>query len=207
MTIEDEFDEYAESFDEADDMPGQADIADDALAALEIDSRVHASKELRKLARVEREAAEVRAVYDARRAADDAFLADRMRGIESKRRWITVGLELFMRAEAQRSRIKSLALPDGVLALTKARTRVEGNPDLIPEDQKPFLVRWKAEIDKPAVSQRLTQGAVIGDEGADGTVRRFALGADGEPVPGVWFVTADAPMFKVTLTEPEEVET
>lgn len=196
MSEADEFDQidaYAEA--EMDPFPDDGD-----LSPLEIASREHAAKELWRLGRLESEAAQVEAVYAARLAPLDAYRADRLGGISRRREWIRRGLELFMRSVADRDRIKSLTLPEGVLELSKARTRVEGDVELVPEDLKPFLIRWKAELNKVAAKDTLTPGPVIGDEQTDGTIKRAAVGADGAVVPGVWFVCDDQPSFSVQLT-------
>jgi hypothetical protein len=218
MTIEDERDAL-DAF-----LLGDPEGSDDEMTPLDVASREHATRELRRLARLDSEAAQVQAVYDAERARLDAYLADRMRGITSRREWLAGGLESFMRAVHRDKGTQSIKLPTGTLALSKPRLRVEGDASVIPEDQQPFLVRWKPELNKVEAKERLTPGYELTladaadlmlllwrmgalwswtpgdapDEDYSQLVIRAAVDETGEAVLGVVFVTEAQHTFKAT---------
>lgn len=221
MSIEDEQDQL-DAF-----LMGEGGPEFDDLSVLAIEGREHATRELRRLARLEQEAAQVEAVYEAQKARLDAYREDRMAGIRSRRAWLENGLESFMRATAERDRILSLTLPDGKLALSKPRAKVEGAAEDVPEDLAPFLVRYNPQLDKAEAHRRLTpafwlhpaEGAAlvsfltqapftpmpVGAGMLEGQVLvHAAVDVHGEWVPGITFVAPTRRTFKVTLPDTKE---
>jgi Bacteriophage Mu Gam like protein len=160
------------------------DPADDGAAEpdrLYLNGQADADTALRRLARVDRTARDVKAVADAERHRIDAWEADRLSGLRSRREWLIDGLEGFLRAVSARSGTLSLSLPWGHLSLRQAPTSVEVLDPAAVAAAVPDLAEPQWKVSKADVKRALT----VGPEVEPGV--HAALTSDGEVVPGVVF--------------------
>lgn len=87
---------------------------------VEVEGLEHADRLLRRLHRLDGDAATIDATYRERVALLDAWRSDRLSGVNSQRRWLDGSLEAFWRAYAEATGTASTRLPSGTLALRKA---------------------------------------------------------------------------------------
>lgn len=156
------------------------------IGALEVDGQDAANRAGRALARLQRDEDEIRAVVQAERDRLDAFLADRMAGIEAARKRVADGLEGYARAEKQRRGVATMKLPSLTTRVKKAQPRLGGalTPEVI--EAYPDIVRTKPpELDKAAAKKILQPGPKI-ESGPTHDVHA-AVDADGQTVEGITF--------------------
>lgn len=132
---------------------------------------------LRKIERLDAEAAEVKEFYAAEVSMLDAWKADRLAAVERARTWLETALEGWFRARRRDGGTKTLRLPHGTLKLTapSSRRSVVFDPGDTPVHEALAavltvdhrLVRVKLELDRKAVADLCEPGpddqAMLGD--------------------------------------------
>jgi hypothetical protein len=177
-----------------------------------------ASKILRRLKSLDRDAAQVEDVVDAeiRRLRD--FREDSLAGILREVEWGERALDAFMRQWSATSHKKTLALPDGkltlrdpgagkliveneeqVIAWARARDAVSSDPadpsvvNLRPVVSKAVIGQWYATSDEKIATE-------IDEETGEEVDVYAVVGPDG-PIPGIVRHVAPKDTFKVTIGE------
>ena len=173
--------------------------------ALVLDGQVSADRALRRLARLAREERDVRQVADAERDRITGWEADRLTGIGSRRRWLTDGLEGFMRAMNATTGGKTLSLPWGTLRLRGGKPRVEVvDPAQTKGLPAGFLRAKDPEVDKAAIQGAAKPGPVVDRLAEPGYRCHSAVTADGVVLPGVCFLVPVADGFKATPSDVDD---
>lgn len=191
-------------FDEARDELADRLVVDDAPPDFDsdptgyrVEGLAHANRLLRRLVRLDRERAEVRAIADGERDRIDAWERDRTAGIDRARTWIEATLEAFARANHAETGTQTVKLPAGALKLSKPRTRVvvdEAAPEVLAE----LVARDLARVapDRAGIARTLKPGPKLGETG--GVEVFAAVDTNGEVVDGVVFEANVAMTFKAT---------
>jgi phage host-nuclease inhibitor protein Gam len=181
-----------------------------------IDGLTHVNRVLRRLARLDGEAAEIDGLCDDEIRRINAFRADRKNGIHRQYEWLADGLEAWTRAYEQETGAKTVRLPCGWLQLRKAQPKVE-----ITDDSEATLTELrtlglaalivtKESISRSDVAKVVKAGVVrLGPESGppdeDGYRRSRVYTPDGEQIPGVVWAVPAADRFSIHIAGPDEL--
>lgn len=172
---------------------------------------------LRRMKRLDREAAQINEVAGNEIMRIQRWRDDRLAGIERDVSWANKALENFTRLFCEATKKKSLALSDGTLKLIPPRDRVvvvdedefmawalTGDPaDPDTTVAHPEVVRIKYAVDMVAIKkiEQPTQPERAGTDPANPTFVRPVVLPGGEVVPGVVIERNALAGFNVTLGE------
>ena len=149
------------------------------------------------IARIDRDAAELEAVFDRRIKALQERKADALAAFEKRRAWWEQTAEGWMRAHHTETGAKSVKLPSGTLSLRKLPNRIDGTPG---DDAPETLVRVKRSWDAQAVKNFTSPSPEPIDE-TDTHYVHAAVTADGEVIAGLTHLVPKAPSFSVKPAE------
>lgn len=155
-----------------------------------LDGQESADRALRRLARIDTEAARVKQVADAERERIAAWEEDRLHGLQSRREWLLSGLEGFMRALHAQGQRTSLSLPWGRLGLKQGAvsTHVLEREDDVARGLSGRFVRTKYEVAKAEVKAACHPGERLDRLAEPGYEYRAVLDEEGKVLPGVAFL-------------------
>ena len=146
------------------------------------------------IARIDRDAAELEALYNRRIAELQERKAEALRRFEDKRKWWERTVEGWMRAHNAETGAKSVKLPAGTISLRKLPTKVDGSEPS--KDAPAHLLRVKRSWDAQAVKNYTSPSPEPIDETETHYVHA-AVTADGEVIAGLTHLIAKQPGFSV----------
>lgn len=199
--MDDDLAEQLAAWERDDEIP---DDLDEANPIVPVDER-RVDWALERLARMASDEQRVVSFVDEEMERLVSFRDDRLTAIERRRAWVERGVEQWMRSQHRETGRKTVKLPHGEVKLRAARRRVDVVVDLDDfeqvatlDDLVPGAVIHRTEISKQEIARQLQPGPVTGRD-LDGSQVVAAVTADGERVPGVYFVVPVEDTFSVKV--------